>query len=296
MNAINQEERARIEDANSSRSRNQAAAFRAAAKKSNNQEEQARIEELELQADENQARIEDEARERQEAQRARQVEQDASLTDEQIRQAWEKNRPSDEDYFTVMRAIDVNSSLARNAVATAFRAAMNDTFFRKDLARLNMLVKGLNKQGSSHFKTATIRAMFIFSGGFTSRTTKQGTEREYNKELSCLSFDAVTNEYAIKPTIDRDQWQKHLASYRDLQVIDFDALTAKEPAKLLDIEQLAKLAERFKNTSLVKATQKTDVQKVLNALSGVLPGFDYDVDAEQRCSMNKANIKGKPVR
>ena len=212
-------------------------------------------------------------------------------------EAGEASRVSDEDFNVVIKAVQVHGHEARKALCSAFRFAMNDVFFRKDCLRLNALLKALDMQGASHFKAATIKAMFIFSNGFKLLANKQGFEREFNKELACISFDVTLNEYGIKSTVTKEQWQTYLEHYRSVQAIDFDLLIAKEPQKLLDIEQITKIVKRFAdNPGLVKATQKADVAKVLNLMNGVLPGLTVAVDADQHCSMTKAGLDGKPTR
>lgn len=211
--------------------------------------------------------------------------------------AGETTRISDHDFCIVVKAVQVHGHEARKALCNAFRFAMNDVFFRKDCERLNALLKALDEKGASHFKAATIKAMFIFSKGFKLLANKQGFEREFSKELSCLGFDVSRNEYAIKSIVTKEQWQAYLEHYRSVQAIDFDLLIAKEPPKLLDIEQITKIMKRFAdNPQLVKATQKQDVAKVLNLLNGVLPGLTVAVDAEQHCSMAKSGLDGKPMR
>lgn len=200
-----------------------------------------------------------------------------------------KNNPTFEQ---MLASITSNENQTRKAICLAFRAAMNDLYNSKSAERLNQLTAVVSNMP---YWGKIKKAVLVFAGGYD---LNLGVDlaRYYNPDKSCVRYDSKAKLWEVMP-MDEDAWIVYRAAYADIASADYDAVPTKtRPGNGMDLSQIQNAAAKLASSrDKWNPRQRAQIEQVLSALSGVLPGFEIDIDANPKALAHTADISGNPA-
>ena len=156
---------------------------------------------------------------------------------------------------TLLDYIQKGSRYDRKAMVIAFRRALNDLMYSKNIESLRQLIKSVPSQNASKMLAMSV----CYAGGIKLRVSNTGA-----KFIACPSASVLEKQkktLAVK-TLPRSDWQEAVARYRAIQAIDYDSLkvSAEEKAivtydygkKLADNIEAKILSGQFTNNMLAR--------------------------------------------
>jgi hypothetical protein len=195
------------------------------------------------------------------------------------------------DFASLLAAIVKNDTNTRKAINLAFHASMRDLFNSKSAERLNQFTATVS--GMAYWGKVK-KAIITFSGG-TEIELGAKPARYYNAEKSVIRFGKMKT-WEILP-MDKGTWEENARAYNAIAKVDYDCLEAKaRPSDGLDLSQLRSAALKLHaNQDKWNPKERRAINDVLHALSGVLSGFQVNIDTDQTLLKQNSDITGKPA-
>ena len=166
---------------------------------------------------------------------------------------------------TLLDYIQKGSRYDRKAMVIAFRRALNDLMYSKNVESLRQLIKSVPSQNASKMLAMAV----CYAGGIKLRVSNAGA-----KFIACPSASVLEKQkktLAVK-TLPRSDWQEAVARYRAIQAIDYDILkVSAEEKAIVTYDYGKKLADNVE--AKILSGQFTDnmlARKIMEAIRNTI--------------------------